>query len=48
MRNTGTLMVASLKIEVLREELYALAVSLRVGVSDRQALLLGRLGGAVG
>jgi len=33
-------MVASPKIEVLREKLYALAVSLNVGVSDCQDLLL--------
>lgn len=33
-------MVASLKIEVLREKLYALVVILNVGVSDCQDLLL--------
>lgn len=44
MRNTENWMVASLKIEVLREKLYALAVFLNVGVSDCQDLLLGKVG----
>lgn len=37
-------MVARLKIEVLREKLYALAVFLNVGVSDCQDLLSGKVG----
>lgn len=39
-KNTKKLMVASPKIDVLREKLYVLAVSLNVGVSDCQGLLL--------
>lgn len=39
-KNTRKLIVASPKIDVLREKLYVLAVSLNVGVSDCQDLLL--------